>query len=441
MIGRRWRFRRGQPLHETTRRALCRWAFVVCALLPLGITLGVCIAEALPPYQRARAHIWASQLATYLGCRVEVDAVELRAPNRRILHGVKLLHPETGQLMVRVQAVDIVDNSAGFALLLQKPDIAEDQAAELYRLVHEHVLTRPVATPQVTMAMLHDVTWRGMRKAQLRDVRVELRRDSRQTTAGITFSGEGSGGQAGVLHFSRKHLVDSPSSSLRLNTGDNRLPAHWLSLVAPPGNLLGDSAEWQGQLEIEVSQQHWSLQGSGQFVDLDPAMMTNTRLISGRTQIIASDLRLSEHGLECFKGRLLIEGGRISDELIRAWRWIGIQPAAPIARSVSMAHPFQRLAVEIQLDARGLQLHPSLHSQALIQDQLGPLVEQTYHGMIPLVNVVASLTEAIDPSGSQNLVESAAARSIVRWLPGPNNAEVITADQTGHQANAQTEVR
>jgi hypothetical protein len=403
--------------------------------------LGVCVAETIPAFQRARAATWAARLAAQLGCRVEVDAVELRAPNRRILHGVKLLHPETGQLMVRLQAADIYDNAAGYALMLQNPDILEEQVPEFYRLVHDNMLTRPVAGLQVTVAMLHDVSWRGSRKIPLRDVRLELRRDSRQTTAALTFGLDGLGGQPTTLQFSRKHLVERACSHLQLNTGAMRLPAQWLSLFAPRLVLPGATAEWLGQFELDVAQHGWSLAGSGQFLALNPSLITGSPVISGRAQMTATDLRISEQGLECFKGRLMIEEGRISDELIGAVRWLGIQPAPAIARSTGMAHPFERLAVDVHLDARGLQLHPAMESQAIAIDHLGALVEQTYQGMIPLVNVVAAFTRAVDPTGSQNLVESAAARSIVQWLPRPTHEAVMTADQTGHQANATSEYR
>lgn len=426
-----------RPLHEATRRALCRWTFLFCAALPVLLTLAACLAEYVPAYQRARAAWHERQLSALLGCDVEVAAVELRAPNRRLVHGVKFLHPETGETIARLQTLDIYESSAGYALRLINPELVYDHLASVYRLLHEHVLCRPSGRPQVSVAWIDGLSIAGGRggRVHFRKVQLEMRRLPDQTQATLAFAIDGLAGQPATLAFSRVHNVAVPTSHLKLATAGQRIPAQWVAQFAPQFALPGDAAVITGQFALTYTLDHWSLEGSGRLLDTDTAAWMQPPLLDGLANVDVAALALSDLGLDRLHGRLSIGRGRIHDDLIKAADYVGIKPAANIASSASSPHPFEQLALEFALDSTGLQLGAGLASGAIVADQLGPLAEQTYFGNVPLRNLVAALVQATHPETATNLLESPTVRHLVQWLPRPVAAVTASAAQSSYQAN------
>lgn len=439
MAERRWRILafKSRPLHEATRRALCRWTFLLCAVLPLMATLAACLAEYVPAYQRVRAAWHERQLSALLGCQVQVAAVELREPNRRLVHGLKFLHPETGETIARLQTLDIYESPAGYALRLINPELVYDQVDSVYRLLHEHVLCRPAARPQVSVAWIDGLSIAGGRSGRVsfRRVQLEMKRVANETQATLAFAIDGIAGQPATLAFSRVHNAAVPTSHLKLTTAGQRIPAHWIAQFAPQFSLPGDAAVLTGQFALTYTLDHWSLEGNGQLLDTDTSAWMQPPLLDGLANVDVAAFALSDRGLDRVHGRLTIRSGRVHDDLITAASYVGLRPTANIAGSVSSPHPFDQLALEFALDSSGLQLGAALPGHAVAVDRLGPLAEQTYFGNVPLRNLVVALSQATHPEPSANLLESPTVRRLVQWLPRPVAAVTASTQQSTHQAN------
>lgn len=437
MRARRWNFFGSQRLHEGARRSLCRLAFALGAAAPVLLTLVACVAEFVPSYQRSRAVAYQRQLSAAIGCAAEISAVELRAPNHYILHGVKLFHPETSELLVRVDSLDVFEGTAGYALRLIRPEISAENLSDTYRLLHEQILCRPASQDQATVAWLDGLSIHsGLGgRTQFRNVRLELQRRVDSTQATLAFGLDGVAGQAANCQFSRQHNSDQPTSHLKLASGGQRLPGHWVSYFAPQLAIPGDTATFTGQFELDYVLSDWTLKGRGQLRDVDTTTWTQRPMLSGLAQIDVSDFSISDQGLERIGGNLIIKDGRVQSALLQSAIDIGIRPAAPLAQTNSSAHPFTQIALDFALDSHGLVLNAGLANGAVAIDGLGALAEQYYVGIVPMRNVVTALakTSALDGT-QQDLVDSPTVRRLVHWLPQP--VTTIATEQTSYQVNA-----
>lgn len=410
---------------------------MLCAALPVALALAASVAEYIPSYQRARAKRYQDQLAGALGCSAEVSAVELRAPNQFILHGIKLFHPETSELIARIQSLDVFQNHAGYALRLIKPELPAEQLASTYRLLHEQVLCRPVQRNQATVAWLDELSIQGglAGRTQFRNVRLEMRRVPSETQASLQFGFDGVGGQPAVIGFARQHTAVEPTTRLRLDSGGQRLPAHWIGMFAPQLAIAGDAATLAGQFELDYSLSTWTVAGSGRLRDVDATAWTQRPMLSGLADVDVSDLSLGDQGLDHVRGQLTIHEGRVHDDLLQSATYVGLNPVAAIAQSRATAHPFTDLKLDFALDWRGLVLKAGLPDGAVASDRLGPLAQQYYRDLVPMANVVTALSKATGPSNQDSdLIESPTVRRLVRWLPRP--VTTIATQSTNFQASS-----
>ena len=438
MGARRWKkLFTAKPLHESSQRSLCRLAFLLGALLPVLLTLTACLAEFVPAYQRSRAAHYQSLLSNALGCPAEVTAVELRAPSQFILHGIKLFHPETSELLARVQTIDVCQSRAGFALRLINPELPAEQLASAYRLLHEQILCRPAKQRHAAVAWIDGLSIRSRTGARtpFRSVRLELRRLTNETHATLGFSLDGVAGHMASLSFSREHTSARPTSHLELDSGGQRLPGTWVNLFAPQFALPGDAATFTGHFELDYVLNDWMLKGDGQLLAVDTTAWTQRPMLSGLANLTVNDFAVGHEGLEHIHGTLAIKDGRVHDDMLQSAKIVGISPAASIAEPQGIAHPFSQLAFDFALDARGLVLKAGLGERALARDPLGTLAEQYYVGIVPLENLVIALSKitGANDNGS-DLVKSPTVRQLVRWLPRP--VTELASEESSFQANA-----
>lgn len=420
MASRRWALFRKRPLHEATRRALCRLVFLFAAALPVLLTLAACVAEFLPSYQRARVAHYQQQLSSASGCKVEITSVELREPSRRLLHGLTIFHPETGELIARIETLDIYQNASGYALRWFRPSIPVDQLATAYRLVHEHVLCRPAIKNQVTVTRLDGLTLvdEAERSVRFRTLRLELKRMPAKTEATLNFAIDGVAGQPATLAFERHHDQSVPVTHLTLNTGGQRVPGHWVTRFAPELAVSGAGSAFTGRYELHYDLSQWKLHGSGQLLDLDAATWMERPLLSGFANLTLSQLAMNDEGLTSAVGQLSIRDGRLHDDLITAATYVGIVNA--LGEPKNIAHSFTHLALEFSLNSKGLHLKsglPGLPEGTVAADTLGPLAHQQWTELVPMNNVWTSLAMTTLPQATDNLFESPTARRLVQWLP------------------------
>ncbi|MCC6509606.1 MAG: hypothetical protein IT423_10890 [Pirellulaceae bacterium] len=439
-----WRPGKRRPLHEATQRAWCRLAFLLCGALPVLFIGMLCAAEYFPSYQHARRLRYQQSLSQMTGLSIEVDRVELLAPNRRTLHGVKLHHPETGELMASLPVLWISETPSGCALHGPKPVIQAEHLSSLYRLIHEQVLCRPTAMPHAMVVWLDGLTIEGTtdQRVVFDQLHCELKRQALTTEAAMTFDLAGVSGQRARLGFARHHADAQPTSRWTLSTGGQYLPGHWVNALASDFSVPGDSASFTGQFELAHNQSTWNLRGAGRMHEVDAATWFERPVLSGTADVEVTGFAMNDRGLKHANGRLSIRDGRIHADLITAAidigisrsQTLGVNPNAPLTKNI--IHPFTQLAAGFELDAQGLRITPLLPDKAVVQDPMGPLavyciVVDNYD--IPVKNLLIALARATLPQSTPDVLNSPTARRLVQWLPGP--IVPTPSDQTLHQVS------
>ncbi|HTQ39525.1 MAG TPA: hypothetical protein VMJ32_10880 [Pirellulales bacterium] len=120
------------PLHERTRRFICRTLFLLCGVLPTATVLAWCIRV----NSAAQATAVRAQLESALGLKVQLSAVAFPRPGCTLLHGVELLDPDSGETIAAARLVELNENASGIILAtLSQPELQLSHAAALKALV------------------------------------------------------------------------------------------------------------------------------------------------------------------------------------------------------------------------------------------------------------------------------------------------------------------
>lgn len=139
----RRRFTTKWQMHESSQRGLCRAAFVLLGVLPLLAVIVLSVAQYIPAYQARRAASWSSWLSNRLGVNVQIAAVELLAPERYVLHGLKIAHPESRAALGRVRSVAVSHEGAAWVIKLDTPELETRQLATTWQMLHDWFVCRP----------------------------------------------------------------------------------------------------------------------------------------------------------------------------------------------------------------------------------------------------------------------------------------------------------
>ncbi len=412
---------RKRPLHEATRRALCRLLFVVLAALPVLLTIAACFAEFVPQYRQARAKHYERAIAQATGFDVEIGQVELRAPNQRLLHDVALRQPETGELLCKIGTMFMYENNAGVSLNCKQAQIPAEHLSTVYRLLHEAVLCRPMPSAQNIVASFEglQIVDAVESPVSFESCMLNLRRQASSTEGTLTFDFAGSAGLDGTLSFARHHTESSPRSRWILNTGGQQLPTRWISHFAPQFNIVGNESRFHGQFELSHTVNTWQLLGHGNVSGIDTSTWLDRPLVSGLANVSFSSFVINETQVQRAAGQLTIRNGHLHHHLVNALDHVGFRPIAESARSTPS--PFTQVSLLFAIDPHGLKLKSQLADRAVAVDETGTVAYQyaDENYVIPINNLLVSLSLANEPSRSPDILNSNTTRRMVQWLPRP----------------------
>ena len=96
------------PLHDRTRRIICRALFLLGGVLPIGLVAAWCLLVRSPMEVSAVR----GRLETALGLNVKLEKVSYPRPDCTLLQGIELSDPETGQTVAAARLVEISSQRA-----------------------------------------------------------------------------------------------------------------------------------------------------------------------------------------------------------------------------------------------------------------------------------------------------------------------------------------
>src|SRR5262245_23035697 len=118
------------PIHQCTRRWICRASFLVFGVVPMA-----CVA-AWSASIHSGAHLAAvrSQLAECLGLDVRLDRVSYPRPGITLLEGLQLADPETGEVLASMRLLEIGGDERMRTIVASQPELDAVHAAGLWKL-------------------------------------------------------------------------------------------------------------------------------------------------------------------------------------------------------------------------------------------------------------------------------------------------------------------
>ncbi len=419
-------------LHESTQRGLCRLAFVLCGLLPVLGCLICCAAEFLPAYQRWRAQRWEQQLSAQLGLSIEIAAVESLSPEKVRLRGLRLVHPETQASLGRAATAEIESYRGQWCVRLQQLEVEGRQMADLWTLLHDWYLCRPVLHSQSTHLEIDALTIHDAdRDTQLSELSLRLLPEEALLQLAISFRHQQLGNPSKSaanspadspdaitqLLIKRNHQANHLMTEMVLNTGQ-ALPCRLMAGIDPRFARLGDAATFNGRANLILERDTWRLKLTRAHVEqLDFGTLTHgtQAAVTAMGGVHCEEAIIRNGRVEYAMGRVSMGPGRLSSPLLQS---LGHYLDVTLRQSPSVAiHAFDAVDFSIGIHRAGLRLAGLLPGDSLMDDGLGSLASrpaQDWALDIPLERIVLALDSLPAPEGSLSPSRS---QSALTWLP------------------------
>jgi len=242
-------------LHETTRRRVCLWAFVLLCPLPVVAVAGWCLWRHVPAH--VAAHV--EQLEQQLGLDVSLGGLEHLRPGTVLYRDLALSDPESGRVVLRCAKleagwVDLAGSDQasrrGLMLIATDTEIAAEQIGSLDELL-DRLMARRLGPKDFSLRITAgSLTLADPQQPQtLVDLTAGIESTPQSSRAQLRFRLAGDKTPEPIrLNLARDRAANLPTTNIQLDTAGTAVPcrllAHWL----PALDLLGPQCRLRGYL-------------------------------------------------------------------------------------------------------------------------------------------------------------------------------------------------
>lgn len=414
-------------VHEQTRRAWSRFAFLAFALAP---TMGIVVWVWLWSRTSHRDALLA-ELSRDLGLRVEAEAVEHPWADTVRFRTLSVRDPETNEVIARLPECEIKSDAAG--TLVTTPEV--ELTAAGWRRAKSALLSRLPVTTRVSLPLrfgagrihlageaaesdLHQVVLREEHHAELRRATLAFRQNSADRDATrITIeraAGEAEPWTKTVRYETRGELV----------SGDTPvLAAPWLN---EESRAAWAGARFAGQLRWRDSAAGLSAEVRGTLANVDLQATVAAAIaqrLSGTAALEMAPLNIVDGRLSRWNGSILASNGTIGTELLKALdREWGCPLLIKDALQTTAALPFEHLAASIDCTPTQTQIRGRCPGQTagvlLSSGGHAILNEPTRYG-----GPAAQMLAVLVPANTPHVPALPSLANWLRWLPEPSPAK------------------
>lgn len=411
-------------LHESTRRSLCRLAFILLGLLPLAVCAGMSVLTLLPGYARWQAAHWERALSQRVGLTIRVAQSQSLSPLHYRLENIELLHPETLLKVGSIDAMDLQHRSGSWSIRVSSAKFNFQQLAESCRAVHDWYVCRPLGDRQRAVVELDRLTIDcADQSTSVHDIDAELLPEPGKWGLKATFSMSESPDNklerpVNQLIVVRYHDPDKSATEMQLRAHQNLplwmiapglqiQPADPQSAALQPVLLSG---QFSGVLDVryQSSEANFFLTDAAlENLDFGKIGWHPVPPVSGVGSLMLSQAKWDSTGLQWANGRLDLGPGRMDAALFHAlahylqWDVPRQNPTQSIA--------FDRMAAGFRIQSGAIQIVGAVADGTLISDSQGTLARRLDPSAMP----VSSLIHALAASESS----SSLVRKSLVWLP------------------------
>jgi hypothetical protein len=308
-------------MYESTRRTLCRVAFLALCVAP---TVAV-LAWAAHVRSPGRIDEAERELAAAFELAVSIDDVSYPRPGVTIYEGVRLSDAETRRVVAEIDDVEVTKLAEGVALVAPRADVDAAQLDRLWRVIDrflrvQRAADRPPLRLSIERLTLHG---EGSDAATLGQVGGQLNAGDDASRAGLRFSlADAASGEPVQVALQRTHGADPSVVRLELRTGSAPLPLSALQSVFPSLRHLGDRATFAGQLWLtHRSDGEVSGDVTGRLAHVDLDALVGRRFphkLSGEAEITLQKLAFADGRATRMVGRVEAGPGIVGRSLLTA---------------------------------------------------------------------------------------------------------------------------
>ncbi|MCA8998584.1 MAG: hypothetical protein KDA80_16410 [Planctomycetaceae bacterium] len=410
-------------MHDSTRRILCRLAFVALCLAPSGSLCAWVIYRSTPIHAWQEQAYWTESIYQTTGLLAEVENVRHPTRSRTLLEGVTLKDPDGERLVARIRVLEFADTDHGIVAIASQPEIEANQLQRLGQLLYQRVLRGPRPAQQFQL-LSGELTLHGTSGASTAsDVRcvVSSHRDKIETTIDFLLAGFEMHSPAQVK-LSRERNAGKASTSWQIRTGGTPLPCALLSDYLPALRSLGENSHFQGTAWVQQDDESWDGEIAGQFrgVDLDSLVAPFPHKLSGTAELVLSHTNFRRGKLVEAAGALSSDGGVISRSLLTAAaESLKLGSSVISDEQADTLLSYRQLALGFQIDDSGLLLSGLCDERqegVLLVGTSGNLLLDSRTELIPSI----AIARALVPQSELQVPATSATEYLLRALPLPS---------------------
>ncbi len=417
-------------MHESTRRQLCRIAFLLVCLLPTaGVVVWVGVTRS-SIYQRVRLARWQSELSTQWGLSVSLQAVSEPRRGVTLLDGIDVSDPETGAAIATIRQIEIGQHRGQRVIIAAQPEVQGDQIDRLWSAFHERILRSQWAGGSIVSVHVGELTIhrddRG-RSTTLTDVRSRIEGTAEGPQVSFEFRDVAlQMVEPARVRVTRQRASAAPVTRWELDTRGTPLPCTLLADHLTALQWLGSDATFQGSLQIAQHPKGWQGELAGRFRSVDLDQLVSQRYdhrLTGEAQVLLRRARFHDGKLTDAAGDIFSPGGVVSRSLLaQADHSLGLVADSRVHDlQADMLWRYRALRFGFEITPEGLQIvghcdHPS--DGVVMMDQYGPLLTDQPDGIIE----VTALVQTLATPGGHQVPATAEAYRLLHVLPIPSRS-------------------
>jgi hypothetical protein len=403
-------------LHETTRRALCRRAFLLGCLVPI-LSVGGWIGWTRLDATR---RVYEVELADQLGLSAVCSEVRFPRPGVVQYHWLILSRRESSAEIARIPLLEI-DRSGDMTLVtIDSVKIDAPDLPTFWELVWDAMGRNSSASLRLSIA---DLT---IASAAAADSFANVGAQVEPIAGGarITFQyPTGKPGTAPLCQVRVARLRNTTADTVKIEVQSSAAPLP-CSLLAPfcaAAARLGPASRFQGMAYLQASPGGWSGSAAGKFSRVDLASLVAEPLgyqMQGEAELVIERAELRGGRIQHAQGQVIAGAGQVDRQLLANWQThLGIELAKLPTSEVKQT--FDQAAFRFALDAQGVELRGQCGREdsgiLLLGTDLRPLALQREFNKFPL----SALLRSLSPDSRELLPATWQATEIARWLPLP----------------------
>ena len=381
-------------MHETAAIMLCRSSFLALGFLPVCYAIFLIFGTWLPGFRGARITAWEGSIATALAVRAEIEQVETLTPSRSRVTGLKLLHPESGDLIAQFSSVTATRSGKGWAMVCPKAELSAGGLRQLWERAHDWVLCRPgeFETP-VKFEIQQLAVSTAVARIELGGTQLSF--EPQQETQALrlqieSVAGEYAGRQRlaqgttqrpAEIVATRDTRQSQPATQIEIKTGGQTLPFCLAFELVPQLEKFGEQAGLCGSVRLSRSANAWGIE----FLPVDVGYTALSQVDFGRLTagslssmsavglLYVRSAEISQRGIAHFSGGIVIDSGANTIDSVFLKHFCGamelLADEGIHTATLTEAQQFGKMWLDVAFD--GTRITLSGYDRILLVDRLG----------------------------------------------------------------------